>query len=190
MKKMAAFCLLCLFLTGCGTQPEQLQHYYASIQTASMQAEVIVHLSGDDRTFTVSCAYDREDGATTTIVEPEELSGLSATVTGEDLALSYDGSVWAAGDGGTLSAANCLPVLLKAIGEGYVTEEGTDRIGGAEYLRLAAEWTFGGETCAVTLWAQPESYAPYAAELSRDGEVLLTVHIADFTCQCAQETDE
>ena len=112
MKKYLLLMLpLCLLLTGCApSRREAVQAYYKSIRTAQMEAQVVVHLSSDDRTFSVTAAYDREKGATTTIVEPELLQGLSATVSQEDMHLLYDGSVWPAGDGGDLSAANCLPM--------------------------------------------------------------------------------
>ena len=122
--------------------------------------------------------------ATTTIMEPEILRGLSATVSAKEMQLLYDGSVWPAGDGGSLSAANCLPLLLYAAGEGFVTREGADKIGGEEYIFLATEASGSdGEKFACTLWVQPETFAPYAAELSRDGQVLLTVTFTQFACE-------
>ena len=186
MKKYLLLMLpLCLLLTGCApSRREAVQAYYKSIRTAQMEAQVVVHLSSDDRTFSVTAAYDREKGATTTIVEPELLQGLSATVSQEDMHLLYDGSVWPAGDGGDLSAANCLPMLLYAAGEGFVTREGSDRIGGQEYIFLTTEASGrDGEEFTCTLWVQPETFAPYASELSRNGQVLLTVTFMQFTCE-------
>ena len=185
MKKYLLLLLpLCLLLSGCGhSKREAVQDYYASIRTAQAEAQIVVHLDTDDRTFTVSAAYDRQRGTTTTILEPETLRGLSATVTAEELQLLYDG--------GNLSAANAVQLALYAAGQGFVTREGTDKIGTLEYLLLTCEATDGaGETYACTLWVQPESFAPYAAELSREGKVLLTVTFKQFTCQteeCIQE---
>ena len=193
MKKSILILLpLCLLLAGCGsTKREAVQSYYAAIRSARAEAQVVVHLASDDRCFTLAADYDREKGTTTTIVEPELLRGLSATVTAEDMQLLYDGSVWPAGDGGSLSAANCLPMLLHAAGEGFVTREGTDRIDGREAIFLTTEASDrAGEKFACTLWVQPETFAPWAAELSRDGRVLLTVTFAQFTCETAENTNE
>ena len=193
MKKIfLLFLPFCLLLTGCGhSRREAVQGYYASIRTARAEAQIVAHLASDDRTFTVSAAYDRDGGTTTTIMEPEALRGLSATVTAEELKLLYDGDVWAAGDGGGLSTANCVQLLLYAAGQGFVTREGTDKIGGQEYIFLSCEATDGvGETYACSLWVQPESFAPYAAELSRAGKVLLTVTFTQFTCETEENTEE
>ena len=84
-----------------------------------------------------------------------------------------------------------MQLTLYAVGQGFVTREGTDKIGGREYLLLTCEATDGaGETYACTLWVQPESFAPYAAELSREGKVLLTVTFTQFTCQMEEDTEE
>ena len=48
---------LCLLLSGCGhSKREAVQDYYASIRTAQAEAQIVVHLDTDDRTFTVSAA--------------------------------------------------------------------------------------------------------------------------------------
>lgn len=193
MKKIFLLLLpLCLLLSGCGhSRREAVQGYYASIRTAQVEAQIVAHLASDDRTFTVSAAYDRDRGTTTTIVEPEALRGLSATVTAEEQKLLYDGDVWAAGDGGGLSAANCVQLIFHAAGRGFVTREGMDRIDGQEYIFLSCEATDGaGETYTCSLWVQPESFAPYAAELSREGKVLLTVTFTQFTCETEENTEE
>lgn len=193
MKKIFLLLLpLCLLLAGCGhSKREAVQSYYSSIRTAQVEAQIVAHLASDDRTFAVSASYDRDRGTTTTIVEPEALRGLSATVTAEELKLLYDGSVWAAGDGGNLSAANCVQLLLYAAGQGFVTREGTDKIDSQEYIFLACEATdAAGETYTGALWLHPETYAPHAAELSREGKVLLTVAFTQFTCETEENTQE
>ena len=73
MKKYLLLLLpLCLLLSGCGhSKREAVQDYYASIRTAQAEAQIVVHLDTDDRTFAVSAAYDRQRGTTTTILEPD-----------------------------------------------------------------------------------------------------------------------
>ena len=65
-----------------------------------------------------------------------------------------------------------------------MTREGADKFGGEEYFFLAIEASGSdGEKFACTLWVQPEPFAADAAELSRDGQVLLTVTFTQFACE-------
>ena len=118
---------LCLLLCGCGkkdaAEAQAVQQRYAALTGAVAEAEIVSHPEGETRSFTVRCTCDRtKDTATTTVMAPEELAGLSATVTGEKLLIQYDGPALAAGVGDTVSPANCIPYLLRALAEGYVLE--------------------------------------------------------------------
>ena len=111
---------LCLLLCGCGkkdaAEAQAVQQRYAALTGAVAEAEIVSHPEGETRSFTVRCTCDRtKDTATTTVMAPEELAGLSATVTGEKLLIQYDGPALAAGVGDTVSPANCIPYLLRAL---------------------------------------------------------------------------
>lgn len=90
---------LCLLLCGCGkkdaAEAQAVQQRYAALTGAVAEAEIVSHPEGETRSFTVRCTCDRtKDTATTTVMAPEELAGLSATVTGEKLLIQYDGPRW------------------------------------------------------------------------------------------------
>lgn len=134
---------LCLLLCGCGkkdaAEAQAVQQRYAALTGAVAEAEIVSHPEGETRSFTVRCTCDRtKDTATTTVMAPEELAGLSATVTGEKLLIQYDGPALAAGVGDTVSPANCIPYLLRALAEGYVLEVGEETLEDIPCLRLAA----------------------------------------------------
>ena len=69
MKKYLLLMLpLCLLLTGCApSRREAVQAYYKSIRTAQMEAQVVVHLSSDDRTFSVTEKQEPEKQPSYTI---------------------------------------------------------------------------------------------------------------------------
>lgn len=138
------------------------------------------HPEGETRSFTVRCTCDRtKDTATTTVMAPEELAGLSATVTGEKLLIQYDGPALAAGVGDTVSPANCIPYLLRALAEGYVLEVGEETLEDIPCLRLALDTTDAdGEKVVCTVWLTEED--PVYAELSREGKLLLSVCFTAF----------
>ena len=137
---------LCLLLCGCGkkdaAEAQAVQQRYAALTGAVAEAEIVSHPEGETRSFTVRCTCDRtKDTATTTVMAPEELAGLSATVTGEKLLIQYDGPALAAGVGDTVSPANCIPYLLRALAEGYVLEVGEETLEDIPCLRLALDTT-------------------------------------------------
>ena len=137
---------LCLLLCGCGkkdaAEAQAVQQRYAALTGAVAEAEIVGHPEGETRSFTVRCTCDRtKDTATTTVMAPEELAGLSATVTGEKLLIQYDGPALAAGVGDTVSPANCIPYLLRALAEGYVLEVGEETLEDIPCLRLALDTT-------------------------------------------------
>lgn len=175
---------LCLLLCGCGkknaAEAQAVQQRYAALTGAVAEAEIVSHPEGETRSFTVRCTCDRtKDTATTTVMAPEELAGLSATVTGEKLQIQYDGPALAAGVGDTVSPANCIPYLLRALAEGYVLEVGEETLEDTPCLRLALDTTDAdGEKVVCTVWLAEEE--PVYAELSREGKLLLSVRFTAF----------
>ena len=154
---------LCLLLCGCGkkdaAEAQAVQQRYAALTGAVAEAEIVSHPEGETRSFTVRCTCDRtKDTATTTVMAPEELAGLSATVTGEKLLIQYDGP---------------------ALAEGYVLEVGEETLEDIPCLRLALDTTDAdGEKVVCTVWLAEEE--PVYAELSREGKLLLSVRFTAF----------
>ena len=121
MKKCLVWLLAAaLLLAGCGkktaSQAESLRQRYREMQAAHMEAEITCHLETENRTFTVSCDWT-PTGAGTTVTGPEDLAGLTASVSGEELTVSYDGAALSAGSLRDVAPANCLPWLLRAMEE-------------------------------------------------------------------------
>lgn len=175
---------LCLLLCGCGkkdaAEAQAVQQRYAALTGAVAEAEIVSHPEGETRSFTVRCTCDRtKDTATTTVMAPEELAGLSATVTGEKLLIQYDGPALAAGVGDTVSPANCIPYLLRALAEGYVLEVGEETLEDTPCRQLTLDTTDAdGEKVVCTVWLAEED--PVYAELSREGKLLLSVRFTAF----------
>lgn len=183
MKKVGIFVLSLLLLCGCSSRQEQaekIQQSYGALEKVTMEAEAVVHLPEENRSFTVRCLWELE-GATTTILAPEELKGLSATVSGEELMINWDGAALAAGKQWVLSPAACIPWLLHAAAEGYLLEAGDEVIDGMECLRLALDTTApDGEKILCTIWFTKDGFVPCYTEFSSDGTVVLTLRTLSF----------
>lgn len=193
MKQIGLCAMLagCLLLCACGAAPSEgqnLQTQYAAVATAQLEAEVVCHLEGESRSYTVQCSYDRESGAVTTITAPEELAGISAAVSGSDLTLRYDGAGLSAGSLRDVCAANCLPLLLHAAADGYILEQGKETIEGQPCLRLTLDTTAAsGEKVLCTGWFFGSDLTPCYAEFSQDGKLLVTARITYFTFEAAPD---
>lgn len=185
MKKSVLSIMMCtLLLCGCGGEkPLAVQEQYRTVQTADMEAEVISRTETDDRRFVLTCRYDREGQSITTVTEPEALKGLTAVLVNGELSLKSNGQLLPAGDATDICPANCLPYLLRALAEGYLTEEGRETLEDTACLRMTLDTTgSSGSRILCAVWLDESSLIPRYAEFSQNGAVVLTVRMISFAC--------
>ena len=195
MKRMGLCAMLlgCALLCACGAAPsagQNLQEQYAAVKTAQLEAEVVCHLEGESRSYTVQCSYDRGGDAVTTITTPEELAGISATVSGSDLTLTYDGTVEERELGVFKYAVkgDFAEAILQSVSDGYILEQGKETIEGQPCLRLALDATLpSGEKVLCTGWFYGADLTPCYAEFSQDGKLLVSARITYFTFEAAPD---
>lgn len=186
MKKLTitALLLTLLLLTACGkedTSPTaEIQRQYSLISTAQMEAEVTFHNSDEERSFTLQCDYTPEKSEVM-VTAPETVAGVSATVTGEEMILNYDGESVSVGDKSGLSPFAVLPQLLRAVGSGYVLEEGNETLGEIPCCRLVVDTTMGGESVQCSVWID-EELLPRYCEFATDGKTIMSVQMLAFSC--------
>ena len=186
MKKVCMLALtLALLLCGCGRREEDavrtLQSRWANLASLTTESEITCHLAGENRSFTVVTTCDAQ-GATTTLTAPAELAGLSATVSGEELLLRYEGAALSAGVPQFLSPAACVPYLVRSVAEGYLLEYGAETLDGLDCVRAAFDTTApDGTRVLCTVWFETETGAPRYTEFSTDGTVVLTIRTLSFT---------
>ena len=177
---------LCLLLLcgGCGKKSgaaANIQEQYSRIATAQMEAEVTFHSPQEDRSFTLQCTFTPEE-STVTVIEPDTVSGVTATVSGEELTIAYDGAVLSAGSVGRFGPVNALPCLLQAIGSGYLLEEGRETLEDAYCYRLTLDVGTAAAPLKCTAWLDAESLLPRYAEFAADGAVVVSVKLLAFSC--------
>lgn len=191
MKKILVCLLpLALLLTACGETvqtAENIQTQYARLDTAALSAKITCHLGEEIRTYELFCTVD-PDGASTTVDAPEELAGITATVTPDGLTVSYDGLALSAGELTDVCPANCLPYLLRAIAEGYLLEQGTEELNGVSCYRMALDTTAkSGEKVLCTVWIDQETLIPRYAEFAQNDTVLMTAELTTFQCTLTED---
>lgn len=180
MRKALLFApMLMLLLTACGGEEKDptamLQEQYAQLSAATMEADITCHYTDEVRAYTMLCAYTPQS-STVTVLAPEELTGISATVAEGKLQLSYDDISL---DAGTYSAAAispvaALPKLMEAAGRGYVKEQSRETVGERQCLRLCCDLD-GQEGTVYTTWFDEAAMLPIRSEICVDGAVVFEV---------------
>lgn len=193
MKKLViAVLCLSLLLTGCGGKrmaADEIRRQYGLIDRAQMEAEVTFHSSGEERCFTLQCDYGPQE-STITVTAPETVAGVCATLSGEDMTLTYDGESLSVGELGGVNPISALPRMLHFLTEGYLLSEGRESLEGIPCYRLELEDTFGGETAVCTVWIEEETLLPRYGEFAVDGETVVSVKMLAFSCTLQEETTE
>lgn len=181
-RKMLAVLMILVCLTGCGKTGEPTQKAL-DFRTKLMQSEgctftADITASYAERvySFTVDAVYSPEE-TTLTVVSPEEIAGISATVTEDGAKLEFEDVEL---DFGKLANGYVSPVSVPWllgqcwIGE-YISHAGADGdLERVTYLR-------GYHDAEVTLdtWLSQEG-TPVHAEVIYDGVRCLTIEIRDF----------
>lgn len=184
MKRFMAVLAAALLLTGCGAREsadraEAIQKAYAATDGCAARVEIAVARADEILRYTLDVERDTE-GTRVTVVAPEALAGIGATLTADGLKLSYDDVVLDAGGvDPDVGAVNAADIVLRAVGSGVIVERGTEALDGRDALRLCFETEQGGKTLRAAVWFD-EADVPLYAQIEREGEILAEMRFTDF----------
>ena len=172
-----------LLLAGCsGAREEQtdaLRSRYRELESWKTTVQLTLPREEETAAYTLSLSANGEE-VTLTVLSPEELEGMGATLAGENLQLRFDDLVL---DGGTanetLNGFNAAPFVIETIRTGYLLEEGREEYGGEERLRLGLEGELNGAVLHAAVFFGEEG-EPLFAEISENGKILARMEFTDF----------
>lgn len=173
--------LLLLLLCACGAensgaqQPVDLRTSLNAAGACSYTLDLRASFGEHYRDFSLSCRGNMEE-TMFSVLSPEAAKGITATVSGNDAAVSYDDVVLAVEDFETRQLSPmAAPYLLNyALMKGYIDSTGMD----GDLLQVNYTLGYGSRSLTVRVYFDGET--PVSAEISDGENTLITCEMKDF----------
>lgn len=181
MKKILCLLASMLMLTGCSADAEMeaalaFRSKLLGAQSVTFEAEIRADYIDHVEEFTLNCRTDSAGALTFSVEEPEEISGITGTVAGEEGTLTFDGTVLAfpmmADD--RLSPVSGPWVMMKALRTGYITACARE----GELLHLTVDDSYADDALTLEIWLEEDQVK--ACEIAWQGRRQMTMEIEDF----------
>lgn len=183
MKRLAAFLIALVMLTGCTGKRDELDRAMAlrakllACESCSFDASITADYGDEVHTFAMSCTGDNQGNVTFAVSQPESISGITGNIaagegklTFDDVALSFPLLA-----DGQISPVSGPWVFLKTLMGGYLTACGQEE----ELLRLTIDDSYEEDALQLEIWLNGEDL-PVQAEIIYDGRRILTMEVANF----------
>ncbi len=177
-----------VFLCACGGgEEERLQEMRTELDPAGeIVLTAVLTAQSEEKIleYTLSCGYTGGD-TTVTILAPESVAGITAQVSGEELALSYGDAALELElltETGVAPVA-VLPSMISALLEGHLQSTSTGTHGETDCI--VGEF-FADDGLTVSLWFQETDLVPVYGELWENGVRVAWCEISDWVCSTAE----
>lgn len=175
--------LMLIFLMGCsGSDPAmdaalRLRTQCLGAQSISFEAEIRADYIDRVECFDLRCTFDQEGTMSFSVEEPEEIAGISGTVTGTEGTVGFDGTVlgFPLMADGRLSPLSAPWVLMKALREGAIVCAGQE----GELLHLTVDDSYADNALTVDIWLEDGEICE--AEIAWEGRRCVTMTVDDFS---------
>lgn len=174
--------LLLVFLLGCSGQDPAMT---AALElrsaclagTVRFEAEIAADYIIQIEEFDLTCAVDGEGKMTFTVTGPEDISGISGTVSGTEGTVGFDDTVLAFPlmAEGRLSPLSAPWVLVKVIRSGAIVAASME----GELLHVTIDDSYADNALTVDIWAEDGKVE--AAEIAWEGRRQVTMTVDEFT---------
>ena len=183
MKRLLAFCLLCVLLFGCSNAQSQmdralqLRQQLLSANGCSFTATISADYEDILYTFTLNCRADKQGGITFEVVSPEEIAGITGVISAQGGSLTFDDKMLAfplVADG-LISPVSMPWLVLRAAREGFIKSCGDNKEG----ICIVINDTYEQDAISVDLFTDG-SDNPIHADIVWKGRRIGSIEITDF----------
>ena len=183
MKKLLPFLALLALLTGCASEPMEMNRALAlrtkllQASTCTFNAEITADCGEDLYTFGMHCMADEKGEITFQVTKPDSISGITGTLSQQGGALTFDSTAlqFELLADGRLSPVSAPWVLMQALRGGYITSAGTED----DQIRLSVNDSFDYDALNLDIWLDGENL-PKRAEICCDGKRILTLSVENM----------
>lgn len=183
MKKILCLLASMMVMTGCTMGKSEMDEALAfrsrilGANSVRFEAEITADYIDRVEEFDLACETDSAGALTFRVTEPDEISGITGTVTGEEGTLTFDETVLAFPlmDDGRFSPVSGPWVMMKALRSGYITAVARE----GEMLRITVEEHYDEDALTVDIWLEGEEID--SCEISWRGRRQLTMELGEFS---------
>ncbi|MDP4110312.1 MAG: hypothetical protein Q8878_09830 [Bacillota bacterium] len=162
-----------------------VQKFYSGISAVSSKYKITSDFNERVNEFTLNYTKKKEENATVTVLEPKEISGISAKISQDTLELSYEGSSLAVAfpEIRGYSPLEALPGILLELKNGVPAEVGSEKISGDECVTLTYEEKVEKQAVTKRIWIDEKTLFPVKAELYTGGSAVLSLEFLTFSAE-------
>lgn len=175
--------MLFTILAGCSGRPNemevglQLRSKLLQASGCSFQARVTADYGEKMHSFTLDCNANSQGEIAFTVIEPDTISGITGTLSGEGGSLTFDDTALyfelLAED--QLSPISAPWILLKTLQSGCITSSCRED----ERVRLSIDDSYDEDALRLDIWLDSNNQ-PQQADIIYDGRRILSVSVDHF----------
>jgi len=155
----------------------ELRSRLLSAQGCSFRAEITADYGDTLQTFSLDCRADAEGDLSFAVVQPEEIAGITGTITEAGGALTFEDTALSfplmADD--QLTPVTAPWILVKTLRGGCITSACQEE----ELLHLTIDDSYEDDALQLDIWLQEEQ-TPLRADILYDGKRILSLGISAF----------
>ena len=183
MKRLGSILVLFLLLTGCGVRNEELDQIMALraklLRAAGCRFDAVVTADYGEKihSFSLQCSADSQGNLSFTVLEPETITGIAGTISGEGGKLTFADTALAfelLADG-QVTPVSAPWLLIKTLRGGYVTSCGRD----GDLLRVAIDDSYDADALHLDIWLG-EGDVPVRGEILYKDRRILSLEVRNF----------